>query len=175
MRGGLDLRVGRACSDGCPSQCLQRLTSVGGEGGCNGSPTSFMPHNNDLLLWCPGLFLLTFLVVELIIPVLSGCLSTVNSCPFPWSTSKLHFPAPSLPQQQGMHDSGWVVQGCGTDQACSSVFALLSTDHPLHSPSILQKAFSVPAHFPIVAGGSVSERGNFSSSSASHHGCWPHF
>ena len=121
VRGGLDLRGGRACSDGCPSQYLQRLKSLGREGVCNGSPTSFMPHNNDLLPWCPGLFLPTFLVVELIIPVLSGWLSTVNSCPFPWSMFQTILSSTQPSSTTGMHDSGWVVQGWGTGQACSSV------------------------------------------------------
>ena len=62
------------------------LKPVGGEKGCNGGPIPCAPLNNDaLLLWCPRLPLQTFVVVELLTPVPSGCLCTANSCPLPGS------------------------------------------------------------------------------------------
>ena len=64
--------------------------------------------------------------------------------------SKPHFPAPSPPSQPVTHDSGWNVQNCSVDHACSSYFVLPSTDHLRCSPLIPQRSFSVPADFPTV-------------------------
>ena len=64
-----------------PSQCPQRSKPVEGDGNYNCSPAPCSPLISDaLLLWCPGHFLQTFLVVELFALIPSGCLFTANSC-----------------------------------------------------------------------------------------------
>ena len=47
--GGLDLRGGWACSDGCPPSAHGGRRPVGGEGGCNGGPIPCTPINNGAL------------------------------------------------------------------------------------------------------------------------------
>ena len=135
---------------GSPSQCLQRPKNlVGGERGCNGGPAPCMPLNNDaLLVQCPGILLLTFLVVELPTPVPSGCLFTTNSCFLPGSV--LQIPLSSTQHPSTTDDSDWDVQSCGADHACSSYFVLSSISHPLCSPLIDSRSLSIPVDFSIV-------------------------
>ena len=106
--------LGHTHSDGSPSQCPWRPKKpVGGEKGCIGGPAPCTPLNNDaLLLLCPGLFLQTFPVVELLIPVPSGCLFTAKSCPLPGSALQTPFSSTPAAPQQETHDSGWDSQGC---------------------------------------------------------------
>ena len=133
----LGLRGGQACSNGCLSQCQGRLKLKGGEGDYNGSPAPCSPLNNDvLLLWCPGLFLQTFPVVELFMLSLQSVFSHPTTFPSLGLHSKPRFLAPSHPLQQETHNTGWGAQGCGTDHTCSSYFVLPSIDCLLHSPLI---------------------------------------
>lgn len=125
-RGGLGLRGGQACSDGCPIQCLQRHKPAGTEGGYNGRPAPCVPlYNEALLLWCLGHFPQTFPVWEPITPFPTGCLSpSLGLHSKPYSAACM------------THNPGWDVPGCSTGHARSSHFVFSSTDHPLSSPLI---------------------------------------
>ena len=101
--------VGKAHSEGSPSQhpwMPKRL--AGGGRDCNGSYIPSAPFNNDtVLLWCPALFPQTFPVVELLTPILAGCLFTANNCLSLCPLSKPHVPAPSpSPHQQATAQAG---------------------------------------------------------------------
>ena len=119
-----------------------------------GSSCLTVPLNNDiLLLRCPGLLPQTFLILQILTAVPSGCLFTANSSLFPGSALQTHFPGPRPPLQQAIQGSSWDTQGCSIDHARSSHLALPSTDHPLwHPPWIPQKSFSVPADISTIGG-----------------------
>ena len=131
-------RGGWACSDGSPSQYPQRLMKpAGGERGCNGGYTPCTPLKNDtLLLRCPGFFRRLSQLWSSLFLSLQSVFSQPTAVSSLGLCSKPHFPAPSPPSQQATHNSGWNVQSCNVDHACSSYFVLPSTDHPLHSPLI---------------------------------------
>lgn len=125
-----------------------------------------VPLSNDiLLLRCPGLLPQTFLILEILTAVPSGCLFTANSSLFPGSALQTHFPGPRPPLQQAIQGSSWDAQGRGIDQVRSSYLSLPSTDHPLRRPpGVPQKSLSVPAEFPPLGG--FSKCGDLPSPSA---------
>ena len=70
--------------------------------------TLCMPLSNDVfLLWCPGLFPQTFLVVELLTLFPQAVFQQPTAVPSLGPCSKLHLPAPRAPAQQETQDSGW--------------------------------------------------------------------
>ena len=112
------------------------------------------PLNNDILpLWCPGLLPQTFLILEILTAVPSGCLLTANSSLLPGSALQTPFPAPRPPLQQEIQGSSWDAQGYGTDHVRTSYPALPSTDHPLwRLPWIPRRSLSVPADICTIGG-----------------------
>ena len=85
-RGDPGLRGEWAHSDGSSSQCWRPRKLVVGERSYNGGSTPCAPLNNDaLLLSYLRFFPQTFPVVELLTPVLSGCLFTANNYLLPGS------------------------------------------------------------------------------------------
>lgn len=116
-------------------------------------PTPVQPLITEALLlwWCPGLFLQTFLVVELFTLIPQAIFFTANSCPL--SGSALQTPLqhqPSLGQQARDTQLKLGLQLCSVGHAHSSYFALPSTDYLLHSPLIPWRSLSVPTDFPTV-------------------------
>lgn len=70
--------------------------------------TLCMPLSDDVfLLWCPGLFPQTFLVVELLTLFPQAVFQQPAAVPSLGPCSKLHLPAPRAPAQQETQDSGW--------------------------------------------------------------------
>ena len=135
--GDFGLRGGRACSNGCPSQCQWKQKPEGGEGVCNGSLAPYVPLNNDaLLLWCSRLFLQTFPLVELLTSVPLGCLFTANSCPLPGSTLQTLFSSTQPPSATGDTQLRLGCTRLRYRPVRSSYFVPPSTDCLLCSPFI---------------------------------------
>ena len=154
MDRGLGLRCGWACSDECPSQCLQRQKPAGGKGGCSGGSNPYMPLNNDALaLWCSRHLPQTSPVVELLTPVPAGCLFTHNSCPLPGSALQIPLFSTQSPSIRG---DTWLRLGCAglwprpcTQSLLCPAFHIAFTAFPFNP----QK---VPADFPTVCSAGTS-------------------
>lgn len=139
---------------------------MGEEWDCNDGPPLVHHSTSVLLLWCPGLLLQTFLAVELLISVLSGCLFTAGNCT-PWIcvlNPAFQHPAPlPLPrhpsplQQQETNDSG-----CAVAQTVQAVLALSCLPQTIAVfPFDPPKFFFCPSWFP-------HHEGVFLSSGTSH-------
>ena len=131
-------------------------------------PLPCAPLTQALLLWCPGLPLQAFPVVELLTPVPSGCLFIANSCCLPGSTLQTLLPS----NQPLFHDRRpMTLAGVCSAQTICSVLTLsclpqtvLCIPQSPQSP-FLSKLISPPCVF-------LSDYKKLSSPSTFHHNCW---
>lgn len=81
---GICTRLGNARSGGSPSKCPKNQETVGEKGCCHGGPVHCLPLNNGISFpRQPMLHLRAFLAMELLTPILVGCLCTAKSSCFP--------------------------------------------------------------------------------------------